>query len=245
VKTIKLTFAPFVNNRSSLKDIYSDMIIAFALPVMILLLTGKIAGNLLLGAIAGFVMSGVIFRTIRKSGNGFKTDMLQYFYFALAGSAAVGRMDSFVAVVISAFAAHFIFEYNFDITGPLLPPFIIFWLFTRVFAGTYMGGFQPQTVWIFAAGCAYLIVRRRLDYYTVLGYMSALTLLFALADGRALDFFRPEALFALMLCACPGLVPYRRISRLLFGILCAIAVMNYGLFGFAAIAVLASLERRL
>jgi len=245
VSVLEVAFAPFVTVDKALESLSKDLLIALSPAGIMLILTGNITGSVFFSTLAAFIISGVLIRKIRNSESYIKTDIFQYAFCGLAGAVLMGGLDSTVLVIFLSVVSVFIFEYTVGKTGIVFPSFTVLWLLAWPFRRTTAVEFHPYVIWLLAAAVIYLIIRFRVAFPLLLGFLFSVVLILRYSAHDITYTVSSELLLAFVILSYPGIIPYGNRTRLLFGCLCAALVIWFGLYGFVVAMIVSAFSRKL
>ncbi|MBN2406855.1 MAG: hypothetical protein JXJ19_04080 [Elusimicrobia bacterium] len=228
---LKVSFPPFVHSKNSLRSWWRDLAAAFFPLWAAVVLFGAGRGPVLT-ILPLFLMCGLAYNYVKKLpvSSGF----LKYSVWGLMLSSIVPGSESFLISSLCVVISFYLENEVFCSPGiSVFPPVITGWLFMEISGSVPRAGLtgnMPLTV-LTGAGCAFLLLRRRLSPGMFFAAVSALVLVVAMTDRNLWASAQPF-LISMLVLAYPGIVPVTSRARFFYGIVCGGMIAFLGFRGF-------------
>ncbi len=246
VNNIKVSLPPFIHSGDTLSKVLIDLIVGFS-PVLILSFILNVNNAIVfLVILAAFILSGIIFRILVYGEILLDEHILKYVFWGEILTLLVAPKVELVGLVFAVVGANIIGE---AVRGAMervnFPAFItagIFLTSTYGWQETSLNGYFTVPV-LFC--CIYLLVKRRISYYTLSGIM-----IFVLWNLVSVSSINVEELLSagILLCvlmAYPGFSPGGNKMRLFFGFIAGVSICFFGIWGFFLLLMLSDFLDRI
>lgn len=234
-----ITLPPFIHSEDRLYNVWKDMLISIVCVIITIIFMGSAYVYLLLKTFFVFYTLHLLYNIFLFKNINRKDSLIRYTvgasFLILIMPHSVPFLTLFICAGIAYLIEDLLIRNHFKV---LIPGFVLTGIFIYSVHGYEEYMYSYEILIPASAGFVYLIFKKRNYLASFSGFFITLFTYYFFNMTLEINDIVLYSLVPLLICGYPGILPTKKYTRFIFGVIGGILIFNFNIYGFFVIVML-------